>query len=161
VIARDGSADGIAPGVGAVGVDVFVLREMDGLDEGIGEVRESAGGAGFDVAFGNSDEEASDGCAEIASGEIVGREEVRDIATKKFQCARSGFSACVEMAEVRVFVRAGRTATASVGEGEGTEQCAVLGARRHGCLQKRYWDLRGKDAEISKGSIAQLRYRVK
>jgi len=46
----DGAADGTAPIVGAKGVDVFVLGEMDGLDEGVGEIGEGAGGAGLDVA---------------------------------------------------------------------------------------------------------------
>ena len=34
----DGVADGPAPRVGAEGVGVFVLREMDGLGERLGEI---------------------------------------------------------------------------------------------------------------------------
>jgi len=34
----DGIADGPAPRVGAEGVGVFVLREMDGLGERLGEI---------------------------------------------------------------------------------------------------------------------------
>ncbi len=30
-----GGADGFAPGIGAVGVDVFVLGDVQGLDEGL------------------------------------------------------------------------------------------------------------------------------
>ena len=33
-----GGADGFAPGIGAVGVDVFVLGEREGLDEGLAEI---------------------------------------------------------------------------------------------------------------------------
>ena len=41
----DGVADGIAPIIGAKGVDVFVLGELDGLDEGLGEIGDGSGGA--------------------------------------------------------------------------------------------------------------------
>ncbi len=33
-------ADGFAPGIGALGVDVFVLGEVQGLDEGLAEIGE-------------------------------------------------------------------------------------------------------------------------
>ncbi|MGB2621765.1 MAG: hypothetical protein WBL56_06320 [Candidatus Acidiferrum sp.] len=46
----DGVTDGSAPAVGAEGVDVFVLGEMEGLNEGLGEVGESRGGSGFYIA---------------------------------------------------------------------------------------------------------------
>jgi hypothetical protein len=38
VRAVEGGANGFAPGVGAEGVDVFVLGEMNGLEEGLGHV---------------------------------------------------------------------------------------------------------------------------
>src|SRR5260370_42301149 len=41
--AVDGVADGLAPGVGAEGVDVFMLGEMNGLQEGLGQGCEGAG----------------------------------------------------------------------------------------------------------------------
>jgi len=75
-----GEADGLAPGVGAEGVDVFVLGEMDGLGESLREVGEGAGGAGLDVAAGNGGEETCEGGAEVAGGEIVAGEEVVEIA---------------------------------------------------------------------------------
>ncbi len=59
VVAVDGVADGIAPAVGAKGVDVFVLGEMDGLQEGLGEVGDGAGGSGFYVAADDGGEEAA------------------------------------------------------------------------------------------------------
>jgi len=55
----DGAADGIAPIVGAKGVDVFVLGEMDGLDEDLGEIGEGAGRAGLDVAADDGGDEAA------------------------------------------------------------------------------------------------------
>jgi hypothetical protein len=64
----DRIADGAAPGVGAEGVDVLVLGEMDGLDEGLGEIGESAGGARLDVTAGYGGDEAAKGGAEIAGG---------------------------------------------------------------------------------------------
>jgi len=52
VVAPDGIADGPAPPVGLEGVDVLVLSKMDGLDEGLGEIGEGAGGARLDVTAG-------------------------------------------------------------------------------------------------------------
>ena len=46
-IVVNGRTDGVAPGVCAEGVDVFVLGEVDGLEQGLGEVGESGGGSGF------------------------------------------------------------------------------------------------------------------
>ena len=40
-----GGADGFAPGIGVVGVDVFVLGEGQDLDEGLAEIGEGGGGA--------------------------------------------------------------------------------------------------------------------
>ena len=54
----DGVADGLAPTVGAEGVDVFVLGEMDGLGKSLREIGEGASGAGFDVAADDGWEEA-------------------------------------------------------------------------------------------------------
>jgi hypothetical protein len=45
-VQADGIADDLAPGVCAEGVDVLVLGKMDGLDEGLREIGEGAGGAG-------------------------------------------------------------------------------------------------------------------
>ena len=53
-----GGADGFAPGIGAVGVDVFVLGEVQGLHEGLAEIGEGGGGFGFYLTLGDSGEEA-------------------------------------------------------------------------------------------------------
>jgi len=50
VVGFDGSADGVAPGVGAEGVDVFVLGLAGGLHQGLEHVGDRAGYAGFDFA---------------------------------------------------------------------------------------------------------------
>ena len=76
----DGVADGLAPGVGAEGVDVFVLGEVDGLGESLREVGESAGGARFDMAASDGGEEAGQSGAQVAGGEIVAGEEVIKVA---------------------------------------------------------------------------------
>jgi len=46
-VAVDGGTDGIAPRVCAESVDIFVLGKVDGLEQGLGEVRKSGGGSGF------------------------------------------------------------------------------------------------------------------
>jgi hypothetical protein len=50
VVGGDGGGDGVAPGVGAEGVDVFVLGETSGLEEGLEHIGYGAGYAGFGFA---------------------------------------------------------------------------------------------------------------
>jgi hypothetical protein len=76
-VLADGIADGPAPPVGAEGVDVLVLGKMDGLDEGLREIGDGAGGAGFDVPADDGGQEAAEGGAEIAGGKVLAGEEIR------------------------------------------------------------------------------------
>jgi len=43
----DRGSNGAPPGVGAESVDVFLLGEVDGLEQGLSEVSESGSGFGF------------------------------------------------------------------------------------------------------------------
>jgi hypothetical protein len=72
----DGIADGPAPRVGAEGVDVLMLGKMDGLGESLGEIGEGAAGAGLNVAADDVGQEAAEGGAEIAGGEVVAGKEI-------------------------------------------------------------------------------------
>jgi hypothetical protein len=47
VVGVDGFDDGVAPIFFAAGGDEFVLGEVKGLEHGLGQVGEGAGGAGF------------------------------------------------------------------------------------------------------------------
>jgi hypothetical protein len=76
LVVLDGIADGLSPVVGAEGVGVFVLGEVDGLHESLGQVGDGAGGSGLYIAAEDGGDEASQGGAEIAGGEIVAREEL-------------------------------------------------------------------------------------
>ncbi len=76
VVGLDGNADGFAPAVRAEGVDVFVLGDVDGLHESLDQVGDGAGGFGFYIAADNGGDEACQGGAEIAGGEVVAGEEV-------------------------------------------------------------------------------------
>lgn len=80
----DGIADGFAPFELADCGDELFLREMEGLEEGLGHVGEGGGDFRLDVAPGYSGEEASQGGAEIAGGDEIGREEVREILAEIF-----------------------------------------------------------------------------
>ncbi len=82
-----GGADGFAPGVGVVGVDVFVLGEGQGLHESLAEIGEGGGGFGLHLALGDSGEEASEGGAKIAggykaAGQVIGDLLARGLASK-------------------------------------------------------------------------------
>ena len=58
VVVVDGIADGFAPVVGIEGVDVFVLGDVDGLQEGLGQVGDGAGSSGFYIAADYGGDEA-------------------------------------------------------------------------------------------------------
>jgi hypothetical protein len=58
VVVVDGIADGFAPVVGIEGVDVFVLGDVDGLQESLGQVGDGAGGSGFYIAADYGGDEA-------------------------------------------------------------------------------------------------------
>jgi hypothetical protein len=75
----DGVADGFAPAVGAEGVDVFVLRDVDGLQEGLEHVGDGAGQARFDFAADGGGDEASEGGVEVVGGEVIAGEEVGEV----------------------------------------------------------------------------------
>jgi len=122
----DGIADGAAPPVGAEGVDVLVLGKMDGLGEGLGEIGESAGGAGLNVAADDGGQEAAEGGAEIAGGEVFTGEEIGEFAGELIGGAGLGAFAGVIVAEASMVVGSGRAALAAVGKGETTPGLAVL-----------------------------------
>jgi hypothetical protein len=79
VVAVDGGAEAFAPAVGAESVDVFVLGDVDGLHESLGQVGDSAGGSGFYFAADNGRDEARQDGAEIAGGDVVVGEEVGQV----------------------------------------------------------------------------------
>lgn len=129
----DGVADGIAPIGGAKGVDVFVLGEMDGLDEGLGEIGEGAGSARFYIALEDGGNEEAEGGAEIVGGEVLSREEIGQFASEFIGGAGLGFFAGVVEAEVGMIAGAGSAAPAAVGKGKTAQGHAVLLAKRgHG-----------------------------
>ena len=76
VVGADGGAEDFAPAVGAEGVDVFALGEVDGLQLSLEHVGDGAGQAGLDVAADDGGDEAGEGGAEIAGGEVVAGKEV-------------------------------------------------------------------------------------
>jgi hypothetical protein len=111
----DGIADGPAPGVGAEGVDVLVLGKMDGLGESLGEIGEGAGGAGLNVAANDGGQEAAEGGAEIAGGEVFTGEEIGQFAGEFIGGAGLGVFAGGVGAEVGMMGGAGSAALAAIG----------------------------------------------
>jgi len=117
-VAFDGVADGLAPAVGAEGVDVFVLRDVNGLHESLGEVGDGASGSGFYVAADDGGDEACQGGAEIAGGEVVAGEEVGQVFAECLRGAGVGFFLGVVEAEVGIIAGARSAATAAIRERE-------------------------------------------
>jgi hypothetical protein len=142
VVGVDGIADGFAPAVVAKSVAVFVLGDVDGLQEGLGHVGDGAGGSGFYIAADNGGDEACQGGAEIAGGEVVTGEEVVQVFAEFLRGAGAGFFLGVVEAEAGIFAGARSAATAAVRERERTQGHAVLYTERgHKCLLKvEFWD---------------------
>src|SRR5690242_11026612 len=112
----NGHADGMAPAVGAEGIDVFVLGEVDGLHESLDQISDGAGGFGFYIAAENGGDEACQGGAEIAGGDIVAGEEEVHVTTEGFGGVGTGFFLGVIEAEVGMVVDARSPATAAIRE---------------------------------------------
>ena len=142
VVAVDGVADGLAPAVGAEGVGVFVLGNVDGLHEGLGEVSDGAGGSGFYIAAEDGGDEASQSGAEIAGGEVVAGEEVSEVLAECTGGLGASFFLGVVETEVGMVAGARRAATAAIRERKRTQGHAVLCTERgHNCLLKvEFWD---------------------
>src|SRR5216684_1651975 len=122
VVVVDGVANGLAPGIGAEGLTIFVLGDVDGLHEGLCEVGNGAGGA------------------EIAGGEVVAGEEVSDVSAECFGSA--GFFLGVVEAEVGMVAGARSAATAAIRERKRAQGRAVLGteSRHKSLLRVEIWD---------------------
>ncbi len=125
-VAVDGIGDGVAPAVGAEGVDVFVLGDVDGLQESLRQVGDGAGSFGFYIAADDGGDEACQGGAEIAGGEVVAGEEVGQVFADFLCGAGAGFFLGVVETEVGMVADARSAATATIGEGKQTHGCAVL-----------------------------------
>jgi hypothetical protein len=122
----DGGADGFAPAVGAEGVDVFVLREVDGLHEGLEHVGDGAGESGFYIAADNGGDKAGQGGAEITCGEVIAGEEIGEIFAEFFRGLGAGLLLGVVEAEVGMASGARSAAAAAIGKREQTQGHAVL-----------------------------------
>ena len=118
VVGVDGVADGFAPAVGAERVDVFVLPDVDGLHESLGQIGDGAGGSWFYIAADHGGDEACQGGAEIAAGEVVAGEEVGQVFAEFFRGAGAGFFLGVVEAEVGMLGGARSAATAAIRESE-------------------------------------------
>jgi hypothetical protein len=126
VVASDGVADGLAPVVRAEGVGVFVLGEVDGLQESLGQVGDGAGGSGLYIAADDGGDQASQGGGEIAGREIVAREEVVEVFAEFLRGSGPGFFLGVVRAEAGIVAEARGAATAAIRESKRTQGHAVL-----------------------------------
>ncbi len=137
VVTLDGIADGFAPGVGAEGLTIFVLGDVDGLHESLRQVGDSVGGFGLYIAADDGGDEASQGSAEIAGGKVVGGEEVVEVLAEFLRGAGAVFFLGVVEAEAGMLGGAGSEATAAVRERKHTQGHAVLWTERgHGFSPK-------------------------
>jgi len=139
----------LAPGVRAEGVDVFVLGEVDCLHESLRQVGDGMGGFGFHITADNGGDEASQGSAEIAGGEVVAGEEVGEVFAEFLRGAGSGFFLGVVGTEAGIVAEARSLATAAIGERKRTQGHAVLLTERghRSLLRVEFWDCGRKKKE--------------
>src|SRR5713101_5634961 len=123
----DGSAGGVSPAPGGEGLTIFVLGDVDGLQESLGQVGDGAGGSGFYITADHCGDEASQGGAEIAGREVVAGEEVGEVFAEFLRGAGAGFFLGVIEAEASVVADARGAATAAIRERKRTQGHTVLG----------------------------------
>ncbi len=102
-----------------------MLGELDGLIQSLAEIGEGGGGFGFDMAFGDGGEDAGQGGAEIAGGEITAGEERGYVATDLLGGEGLRFPLGVEAAEARVAREPRSAAATAIGKGESTQAGTV------------------------------------
>ena len=103
-----------------------MLGDVDGLHESLGQVGDGAGGFGFYIAADYGGDEAAQGGAEIAGGEVVAGEVAGQVFAETLCGAGSGFFLGVVGAEAGIVAEARSAATATIREREGTQGHAVL-----------------------------------
>jgi hypothetical protein len=131
----DGVANDAAPVVGVIGVDVFVLGELDGLEESLGEIGDGAGSFGFYITANEGGDQAAQGRAEVAGGDELSGKKIGEILSEFFGGESLGLPAEVVRAEIRTVAGERATALTAIGKGETTQGRAVLSTERgHGCL---------------------------
>ena len=118
VVGVDAVADRFAPAVGAEGVDVFVLGDVDGLQLGLEHIGDGAGESGLYIAADNCGDEAGESGAEIAGGKIVAGEKADEVFAELFRGLGAGLLLGVVETEVGMGAGAGSAATAAIGESE-------------------------------------------
>jgi hypothetical protein len=111
VVAVDGGADGFAPGIGAEGLAIFVLGNVDGLQESLGHVGDGAGDLGFDIAADDGGDEAAQSGAEIAGGEILAGEVAGEVRAETLRGTGASFFFGVVVAEMGTVAEARSAAT--------------------------------------------------
>src|SRR6266700_7254250 len=126
VVVLDGIADGFAPAVGAERVDVFVLGDVDGLHQSLDQVGDGVCGFGFYIAADNGGDEACQGGAEIAGGEVVAGKEVGEVFAEFLRGAGAGLLLGLVEAEAGMFGGARSAATAAIRESKRTPGHAVV-----------------------------------
>src|SRR5438477_7022406 len=130
--------------------NVFVLPDVDRLQESLGEVGDGASSSGFYIAADNGGNEACQGGAEIAGGEVVAGEEVGQVFAECLGGAGVGFFLGVVEAEVGIIAGARGAAAAAIREREGTQGHAVLRFERghKSLLRVEFWMLSKKEDRL-------------
>ena len=163
MVVVDGIADGFAPAVGAEGVGVFVLGDVDGLHESLDQVGDGVGGFGFYIAADNGGDEACQGGAEIAGGEVVAGEEVGQVFAERLRGAGAGLFLGVVEAEMGIFAGARSAATAAIRESKRTQGHTVLWTEsgHKSLLRVEFWDCRSKAGRAEARPYTEKEHRLK
>src|SRR6266436_5484349 len=163
VVGLDGNADGFAPAVRAEGVDVFVLGDVDGLHESLDQVGDGVGGFGLYIAAHNGWDEACQGGAEIAGGEVVAGEEVGQVFAEFLCGAGAGLFLGVVGAEAGIVAGAIIAATAAIRERKRTQGHAVLWTEsgHKSLLRVEFWDCGSKAGRAEARPYTEKEHRLK
>jgi len=112
--------DKVAPEVGILGVDDFVLDFRDGLEKELAEVSEDGGVASGETVLGDSGEELAEDVVDVDGGEVFAGGRRGDLPAQLIGFDELALGAGMENAESGMILVPEHAALAAVGKREKT-----------------------------------------
>jgi hypothetical protein len=116
----EGIVDEVAPEVGILGVDNFVLDFRDGLEKELAEVSEDGGVASGETVLGDGGEELAEDVVDINGGEVFAGGGSGDLPAQLIGLDELALGASMENAESGMILVPEHAALAAVGKREKT-----------------------------------------